>query len=142
FKANAAKISDQYLYNNPYSLASLLAIDKNSIDNLTNGSEICYDNRSYLDFFDMDSFLPENWVYNAQNIYNNIKTTDVFYNVDNEEMLNRFRTSTKIVLEGLMQSMSGNPRGYIEKLYEALKVTPENQEISFLIKLEGMKEGD
>jgi len=142
FKAKAAMVQDQYLYNNPYSLASFLIFDKNSLSSLTGGSEICSDDRSYLDFFAMNSFLPENWAYNAENILKNMKNTDVFYNVEDPQMLERFRVSTKIVLQALIQSMSGNPQGYIAKLYEALSITPENQEISFLIKLEGMKKGE
>jgi len=139
FKAKAALIKDQYLYNNPYSLASFLIFDKNSLGSLAAGSEICSDDRSYLDFFAMNSFIYENWSYNAENILKNIKSTDVFYNVDDPQMLERFRTSTGIVLQALIRSMSGDPNGYISKLYEALSITPENQEISFLIKLEGMK---
>ena len=139
FKAKAALINDQYLYNDPYSLASFLILDKNSIAKLTEGSDICRDDRSYLDFFKFDSFLPENWVYNAENFLNHIQTKDVFYNVDDPEKLDRFRISTKIVLQALIRSMSGDMQGYIAKMYEALKITPENQEISFLIRLEGVK---
>ncbi|MFA7123386.1 MAG: hypothetical protein WC212_05055, partial [Candidatus Delongbacteria bacterium] len=80
-----------------------------------------------------------NWVYNAENFLNHIQTKDVFYNVDDPEKLDRFRISTKIVLQALIRSMSGDMQGYIAKMYEALKITPENQEISFLIKLEGVK---
>jgi len=142
FKAKAALVQDQYLYNNPYSLASFLVFDKNSLSRITGGSEICSDDRSYLDFFAMNSFLPENWAYNAESILKNMKNTDVFYNVDDPQMLERFRATTRLVLQALIQSMSGNPQGYIAKLYEALNITPENQEISFLIKLEGMKRGE
>jgi hypothetical protein len=39
-----------------------------------------------------------------------------------------------------MRSISGDMQGYVAKLYEALSITPENQEISFLIKLEGLKQ--
>ncbi|MDA3838356.1 MAG: fused MFS/spermidine synthase [Candidatus Delongbacteria bacterium] len=139
FKENAAKIKDEYLYSNPYSLASFLIYDSNSLAKLVENAIVCHDDRSYLDFFEMDSFLPMNWTYNAVSILKNIKDTDVFYNVDDTELLNRFRVSTKIVLEGLIQSMSGNSKGYVQKLYEAQRVNPENQEISFLIKLEAMK---
>lgn len=139
FKAKAALIKDQYLYNDPYSLASFLILDKNSISKLTEGSEICSDDRSYLDFFKFDSFLPENWAYNAENILDHIQNTEVFYNVDDPEKLNRFRASTSMVLQALIRSMSGDMQGYVAKLYEALRVTPENQEISFLIRLEGIK---
>ena len=139
FKTKAALIKDQYLYNDPYSLASFLILDKNSIAKLTEGSDICRDDRSYLDFFKFDSFLPENWGYNAENVLDNIQTTDVFYNVDDPEKLNRFRASTSMVLQALIRSMSGDMQGYVNKLYEALSITPENQEISFLIRLEGLK---
>jgi spermidine synthase len=142
FKAKSALIKDQYLYNDPYSLASFLILDKNSVAKLTEGSEICSDDRSYLDFFKFDSFLPENWAYNAENILNNIKNSDVFYNVDDPEKLDRFRASTSMVLQALMRSMSGDMQGYVSKLYEALSITPENQEISFLIKLEGLKQSE
>jgi len=139
FKTKAALIKDQYLYNDPYSLASFLILDKNSIAKLTEGSDICRDDRSYLDFFGFDSFLPENWGYNAENVLDNIQTTNVFYNVDDPEKLNRFRDSTSMVLQALTRSMSGDMKGYVNKLYEALSITPENQEISFLIRLEGLK---
>ncbi|MDA3885805.1 MAG: fused MFS/spermidine synthase [Candidatus Delongbacteria bacterium] len=139
FKKQAAMIKDEYLYSNPYSLASFLIYDSNSIKELTKNSVICHDDNSYLDFFEMSSFLPMNWTYNAQNILKGIKIPDIFYNVDDEYLLNKFRASTKLVLEGLIQSMSGNLQGYISKLHEAHRVNPENQEIPFLIKLEGKK---
>ncbi len=140
FKARSALVKDQYFYNDHYSLASFLILDKNSVAKLTEGSDICSDDRSYLDFFKFDSFLPENWVYNAENILKNIKNTDVFYNVDDPEKLDRFRASTSLVLQALMRSMSGDMHGYVARLYEALSITPENQEIVFLIKLEGLKQ--
>ncbi|MBN2790754.1 MAG: fused MFS/spermidine synthase [Candidatus Delongbacteria bacterium] len=139
FKVKASKINDIYLYSEPYSLASFLIYDSNSIAELDKNSVICHDDNSYLDFFEMDSFLPMNWVYNAEYILKNIKSTDVFFNVDNVDLLEKFKLSTLIVLEGLIQSMSGNPKGYVEKLYQAQRINPENQEIPFLIKLESMK---
>ena len=67
---------------------------------------------------------------------------DIFYNIDDPEMLEKFRQSSRLLLEALMRSMSGDMQGYIAKLYEALSAAPENQELSFLIKLEGMKKGN
>ncbi|NOR45660.1 MAG: hypothetical protein GQ534_08760, partial [Candidatus Delongbacteria bacterium] len=139
FKTNASKIKDEYLYSNPYSLASFLIYDSNSVKELTKNSDICYDDNSYLDFFEMNSFLPMNWTYNAENVLKGIKILDVFYNVDNEFLLNKFRASTKLVLEGLMASMSGDSKGYIRKIQEAYRANPENQELPFLLKLEGIK---
>jgi len=139
FKEKAVKIMDGYFYNDPYSLASYLILDQKAIAELTSNSEICYDDKSYLDFFDMKSFLSENWAVNAEYILNNIKETDIFYNIDDYILLSKNKESTKLVLEGLIQSMSGNTQGYINKLYEAQKANPENQEIPFLLKLEGLQ---
>jgi spermidine synthase len=140
FKEKASKINDQYLYNNPYSLASYLAIA--DVSGIVEGAEICYDNRSYLDFFSFDSFDPENWAANAENIRKHYNTDGIFYNIDDPETFNRFEQSSRLLLEALTRSMSGDMQGYINKLYEALRINPENQEISFLIKLENLKSGN
>lgn len=137
FKEKALKINDQYLYNNPYSLASYLALA--DISGMTEGMEICHDDRSYLDFFSFDSFDPENWAVNAENIRKFYNTDGIFYNIDDMETFSRFKRSSELLLEALTRSMSGDMQGYMNKLYEALNVNPENQEISFLIKLENLK---
>ncbi|HQO09409.1 MAG TPA: fused MFS/spermidine synthase [Clostridiales bacterium] len=142
FKEKALKINDVYFYNDPYSLASYLILDGKALSRLASDSEICYDDRSYLDFFDMKCFLPENWAVNADFILNKITDTDVFYNIDDYILLSKNKETTKLVLEGLIQSMSGNLQGYVDKLREAQVSNPENQEIPFLLKLEGMQRGE
>ncbi len=142
FSKKASQINDIYLYNDPYSLASFLILDSKSIEKMTEGSEICYDDRSYLDFFKFDSFLPENWSINAQKILEHIEPSDIIFNIDDTLKFERFRTSTKLVLQGLIRSMLGDKQGYMNKLYEANKANPENQEIVFLIRLEGMNKGN
>ncbi|MFO7810116.1 MAG: fused MFS/spermidine synthase [Candidatus Delongbacteria bacterium] len=140
FKEKALRINDQYVYNNPYSLASYLALA--DVSGIVEGAEICYDNKSYLDFFSFDSFDPENWAVNAENIRKHYNTGGIFYNIDDPETFNRFKQSSRLLLEALTRSMSGDMQGYMNKLYEALNINPENQEISFLIKLENLKSGN
>lgn len=140
FKVKAGRINDKYLYNNPYSLASYLFLA--DVSEFTKSAQICYDDKSYLDFFRFESFDPQNWAANAKRMKEHYNTGDMFYNIDDPEMLERFRQSSRLLLEALMRSMSGDMQGYISKLHEALSAAPENQEISFLIKLEGLKRGE
>lgn len=137
FKEKALSINDQYLYNNPYSLASYLVIA--DVSGIVEGAEICYDDRSYLDFFSFDSFDPGNWSLNAENIRKHYNTEGIFYNIDDTKAFKRFEQSSQLLLEALTRSMSGDKQGYLNKLHEALNINPENQEISFLIRLENLK---
>jgi len=142
FSSKASQIKDQYLYNDPYSLASFLILDSSSVAKMTGGAAVCHDDKSYLDFFKFDSFLPENWSINAQKLLEYIAPSGIIYNIGDQQKYERFCISTKLVLQGLIRSMSGDLRGYLSKLYEAYQITPENQEISFLIRLENLKSGN
>ncbi|MCK5760957.1 MAG: hypothetical protein KAH33_06655, partial [Candidatus Delongbacteria bacterium] len=140
WERKALKINDPMFLSDPYSLASYFMLGENGIEQIAKDTQICSDNDSYLDFFAFECFRPENWSINAKNILSAaFQDKSIFYNVTNEELLEKYIMSNKLILEGLIASMSGDRNGYIRKLQEAYRVNPENQEVPFLLKLEGMK---
>ncbi|MEI6347657.1 MAG: fused MFS/spermidine synthase [Bacteroidota bacterium] len=137
WKLEASKLTpDIYFYSNPYHLASCLALDSEQIDEITENATINTDDKSYVEFFSFDAFkstnLPENLAYLNQHRGG---VNRAFYNIDDPQMMSRFIYGNQLLTEGIIEMLKNNDLGYKAALELAHQSNPENEEFSFLLKL-------
>ncbi len=126
---------DDFFYFEPYHIAANVIFDANKIEELTKNAKINTDNLSYTEFFSFDCF-------NENNLYNNLKflsenrcdINNVFANIYNAQLMNKFIAGNKKLTESLYYSLIGDKNNALNKLREAVIVNPEDKEFPFFIK--------
>lgn len=126
---------DPYFYGNPYSLAANLLFDGSSIAAFDPRIPINTDDRSYTEFFNMSAF-DENNLANNLNYVNQHRAdvSAVFRNVPDSMMMQRFVNRNRLLTDAISANISGNSALFRQKLIEAIKANPENEELPFLLK--------
>jgi len=133
-KVNSSK-KDPLFYNDPYHIAVNLMFDNNITEMIPDNVKINTDNRSYVEFFSPSCFNPDNLIKNLK--WMKEKRTDllnVFYNITDKQLLNRYSKGNKLFIESLEHYQQGRGDLSLQKLKDACAANPENQEYPFLIK--------
>jgi hypothetical protein len=127
---------DSYFYKNPYHLAACLLLDSKQIDEITNDMELITDNQSMVEFFSFDAFAANN-LPNNLNYLNQHRggVNRAFVNVENPALLSQYIYGNQLLTDGLIEMLNDNMIGYQQALEKAITENPENQELTFLLKL-------
>lgn len=134
----AASADDAYFYKNPYHLAANLVLDDASINAFSDNIRLNTDNRPLTEFFRLSAFNNENMVLNLRYLSENrADVSEVFFNIPDTAMLQRFVAGNRIFTEGVAADLQGNRQALLYKLKEAAQVNPENEEYPFLMKFYG-----
>jgi spermidine synthase len=131
----SSSVKDSYFYNNPYHLAACLVLDSAAIGQFSPDIKLNTDNRPLTEFFRLSSFDAKNLTTNLD--FLNKSRTDVnnvFVNIPDQPMMNRFIAGNKLLTDGLYDDLQGNRQAFFDKLQAAVAANPENEEYPFLIK--------
>lgn len=126
---------DPYFYSNPYHLAANLIFDSTQIASLPDNIRINTDNRSYTEFFKMSAF-DENNLNNNLNYVNEHRADvfRVFNHIPDSAMMKRFVLGNQLLTKGIYANLSGDRKRFRQKLLEAIKANPGNEELPFLLR--------
>lgn len=126
---------DKFFYIDPYHFAVCVMLDDRTIKELTREYEINRDNLSYTEFFSMDCFdggnLTNNLAFLAENRCN---IHNVFYNIDDQQLMDRYLAGNAYLVESLYYYLRGDMKRSLAELRKAVKVNPEDGEYPFLIR--------
>jgi spermidine synthase len=137
----AATADDPYFYKNPYHLAANLVLDDASIEAFPDNIRLNTDNRPLTEFFRLSAFDTENMVLNLKYLSENrAGVSNVFFNIPDTAMMQRFVAGNRIFAEGVAADLQGNRQALLLKLQEAAQVNPENEEYPFLMKFYGRRQ--
>lgn len=127
---------DDFLYLEPYHIASSVIFDKNSINNFSADLKINTDNLNYTEFFSFSSFDGNN-IYNNLDFFNSNRCNvyDVYKNITNNLLMDKFYEGNKLLTESFYYSLKDDTENAKNSLIEAVNVNPENKELTFLLKL-------
>lgn len=127
---------DDFFYLEPYHIAANLVLDSAKISLLCGDSRMLSDDLIYTEFFSFNNFDSENLSSNLQFLSNNrTSISEVFKNIENPKKMNRFLAGNIKLSEALYFKLNGKHRKAVQKLKQASRLNPENQEIPFLLKL-------
>lgn len=131
---------DPYFYSNPYHLAACLILDQQTIDRYTSGQRINTDDQPLTEFFRLASFEQANLPGNLE-MLNRIRTNpaDVFSQISDPAMMQRFVGGNKLLISGLAASFRGDRPGFFSRLQQAVNENPEDQEYPFLLRFYGSR---
>lgn len=134
-KRIASLNKDPYFYSNPYHLAANLIFDSTQIAGFPDNIRINTDNRSYTEFFKMSAF-DENNLPNNLNFVNKHRADvfRVFNHVPDSAVMQRFILGNRLLTEGIYANLSGDRARFRQKLLEAIKANPGNEELPFLLR--------
>lgn len=138
WEERALNLNDEWFVSEPYLLASALLLEPKDIEKITSDAKINNDDMSYVDFFDPDCFLQENWTKNLSFLRDNsIDKPTIFFSIPDERKLNRFIAGRKNMMEALINLRNGNRQEYIKILANTLQyINQDNPELEILLKLE------
>ncbi len=126
---------DDFFYLEPYHIASSVVFDSKKIENFPDNVKINTDDKSYTEFFALNSFKSENLYENLKYLSENrCDPNDIFENIDSQMRIDEFIEGNIKLMESLYFSLKGNKNVAQEKLQEACNVNPNNQEYPFLMK--------
>jgi len=126
---------ETYFYFDPYHFAVCVMMDNKTIENLPEEIKINEDNLSYTEFFSMDCFDNENLTNNlAYMAGNRCNVNNVFYNIDNTQLMEHYLTGNEFLVESLYYFLKGDRDKSLNELRKAVKVNPEDEEYPFLIR--------
>ncbi len=83
-----------------------------------------------MDCFDNEN-LTNNLAYMADNRCN---INNVFYNIDNTQLMERYLTGNEFLVESFYYFLKGDKSKSLNELRKAVKVNPEDEEYPFLIR--------
>ncbi len=128
--------NDMFLYLDAYHIASSVVFDKNIVDNFQKDLKINTDNLNYTEFFSFSS-LDENNIYINLDFFanNRCDVYKVFKNIQNKYLMDKYIAGNKKLVESIYFSLKGEHKKALESLSKAIELNPENQEYSFLMKL-------
>ncbi|MCB2207363.1 MAG: fused MFS/spermidine synthase [Bacteroidetes bacterium] len=135
WQENVAKIpQEKFFYIDPYHFAVCVMMDDKTIQNFPDDIQINTDNLSYTEFFSMDCFdednLTNNLAYMAENRCN---IHNVFYNIDDFQLMDRYLAGNEFLVESLYYYLKGDMNQSLSELRKAVEVNPEDEEYPFLI---------
>ncbi len=141
--ANVEQIGlDVHFYANPYHLAATLALDENAISVLVAENPFDMsnlyntDNLSYTEFFTPECLNRENTAANlAFLIDRRTEPEEIFSNIEDKEMLNRFTKGNRFLTECVFHRLGGDNQQGLIALRQACEVVAEDEEFPFLIRL-------
>lgn len=127
---------DVWFYNNPYALASCLALDGDEINNLGKDLRILTDDKPYTEFCSLKSFDAQNLPINLLMMNTKRKAIErVFINIPDPALMQHFIEGNRLMTEGLRLMLTGNKQGFVNKMQEAIAINPDNQELPLLLQL-------
>ncbi len=133
-----ASAEDIYFYKNPYHLAANMSLDASAIEAFPKNIRMNTDNRPLAEFFKFSAFNNENIVLNLDYLdQHRVDVSDVFYNIPDKTMMQRFVAGNRLFTEGVAADLQGNRQALLYKLQQAATVNPENEEYPFLMKFYG-----
>lgn len=117
-------------------LAATFFLDGKTVAKLGEELALNTDDLSYTEFFDVDCLDPGNISLNLDTfLQNRTDISEIFSNVDNQDMLHRYVRGNHLMTESLLYQFNGDRRGGLHRLQQACKVNPGNPEYPFMIKL-------
>ncbi|RLD73678.1 MAG: hypothetical protein DRI87_03295 [Bacteroidetes bacterium] len=127
--------SENYFYIDPYHFAVCVMMDDKTINGFPKDVRINTDDLSYTEFFSMKCFNPENLTNNlAYMAEDRCNINNVFYNIDNAQLMDRYLAGNKYLVESLYYQLKGDRDRSLNELRKAVNVNPENGEYPFLIR--------
>ncbi|MBN1967932.1 MAG: spermidine synthase [Candidatus Delongbacteria bacterium] len=137
FYNRSQNIKDPLFYSDPMHLSSLYICSGNDILNELKQYPIISDDRNILEYFNPEAFLFENWEKNIITIKKLSKDPGSYFkNLNDRNRLRNYLNSRSILIDGMIEKNRGNKKNYIDKLIQASRINPDDQEIPFLIKAE------
>ncbi len=130
-----AQPQDEFFYLQPYHNAACMILDSAAIAALPQDVRINTDDLSYTEFFDFDCFKEENLPKNLKFLNDSrADISSVFENIDDAQKMQEFINGNTLLNGSLYYQHSGEPQKAINKLREAIRANPEDQEFPFLMK--------
>jgi len=133
-KVNAMP-KESFFYFDPYHFAVCVMMDDKTIQEFPDDIQINTDDLSYTEFFSMDCFdednLTQNLAYMAENRCN---INNVFYNIDNPQLMDRYLAGNEYLVESLYYFLKGDMNQSLMELRKAVEENPEDEEYPFLIR--------
>jgi spermidine synthase len=127
---------DVWFYNNPYALASCLALDGDEIKSLGKDLRILTDDKPYTEFCSLKSFDTQNLPINLLMMNTKRKAIErVFINIPDPALMQHFIEGNRLMTEGLRLMLKGDRQGFVHKMQEAIAINPDNQELPLLLQL-------
>ena len=100
---------ETYFYFDPYHFAVCVMMDNKTIENLPEEIKINEDDLSYTEFFSMDCFDNENLTNNlAYMADSRCNINNVFYNIDNTQLMERYLAGNEFLVESLYYFLKGD----------------------------------
>ena len=126
---------ETYFYFDPYHFAVCVMMDNKTIESLPEEIKINEDDLSYTEFFSMDCFDNKNLTNSLAYIADNrCNINNVFYNIDNTQLMERYLAGNEFLVESLYYFLIGDRDKSLNELRKAVKVNPEDEEYPFLIR--------
>jgi hypothetical protein len=126
---------DKFFYIDPYHFAVCVMLDNKLIRDLPDEIKINRDNLSYTEFFSMDCFDKDNLTNNLAFLAENrCNLHNVFYNVDDQQLMDRYLAGNKYLVESLYYYLQGDKNRSLTELRKAVNANPEDGEYPFLIR--------
>ncbi len=137
WKLNIEKIGQApNFYVDPHHLAATLVLDGKTVEKLSVDSKINSDDLSYTEFFASSCLKAENLPGNVRFLMENrTPLTDVFTNIGNDSLMNKFVRGNQLMTQSLYYKLSGDNVRSRNALQQAIQVNPENEEYPFLMRL-------
>jgi len=136
WQENVAEIpQEKFFYIDPYHFAVCVMMDDKTIEKFPEHIDLNTDNLSYTEFFSMDCFdgdnLTNNLAFMAENRCN---IHNVFYNIDDLQLMDRYLAGNEYLVESLYYYLKGDMSRSLNELRKAVQVNPEDGEYPFLIR--------
>lgn len=134
WKANTTRITDPLFYSDPYHLAACMVQNPKTISQFPQDIRVNTDDRSYVEFFNIKAFNDENTFLNLDYLNKNrANVYESFTNIDDTLRMDRFVRGNILLNDALYGMLSNNKQLMFNKLQEALRHNPENEEFPFLL---------
>lgn len=127
---------DPWFYNDPYALASCLAMDGSSINEFASGKKILTDNNPYTEYCSLKAFDSENLPANLR--FMNTKRDAVnrlFFNIPDPALMQHYIEGNRLMTEALGHMLQGDQKNFTRVMQEAMVMNPDNQELPFMLQL-------
>ncbi len=126
---------EKYFYIDPYHFAVCVMMEDKTIERFPETIKINSDDLSYTEFFSMDCFNRDNLTDNlAYMAANRCDINNVFYNIDDTPLMDRYLAGNEYLVESLYYQLKGDRDRSLNELRKAVKVNPEDSEYPFLLR--------
>ena len=126
---------EKYFYIDPYHFAVCVMMEDKTIERFPETIKINSDDLSYTEFFSMDCFNRDNLTDNlAYMAANRCDINNVFYNIDDTPLMDRYLAGNEYLVESLYYQLKGDRDRSLNELRKAAKVNPEDGEYPFLFR--------